>query len=115
MRTPWGPSQRQCKMVPGIYLVETAGHGGILIEPYAQRLLSKAAREHGWDWGPCLAFEEDCDWAMVAYELPEVYARAWERFGGKRQTAEEIKVVALECLQRWNTEYLREREEEIHE
>jgi len=53
--TPWGAAQHVRELVPGIWNVDTAGHGGIKLdrERHAQ-LPAECRREGGW-------FEEDCD------------------------------------------------------
>lgn len=109
MNTPWGPSQHQYKIAEGVWEVDTAGHGGILLTPAAAlRLLSPAARERGWRTGQWLAYEEDCDWALFAYEQPELYAATYnaQRPGQPPRTPEQIRAMARESLARWHTAYL---------
>lgn len=115
MHTPWGSSQHTHQITEGVYEVDTAGHGGILVAQYVvDTLLSPAAIAKGWHYGPYYAYEEDCDWAIFAYEQPELYAAAHtaER-GYKPHTAEEIKQIARECLTRWHADYLAEVEGEV--
>ncbi len=62
MNTPWGASQHQHTITGGVYEVDTAGHGGILVERrVAPTLLSPEAIALGWAWGQYYAYEEDCD------------------------------------------------------
>lgn len=76
MQTPWGMSQTMTKIAPGIYHVTTASHGGYLIgKRVARERLTQAAQEIGMEWNVWLAYEEDCAWAIVEYELLDV--REW--------------------------------------
>ncbi len=116
MNTPWGYAQHQHKITDGVYEVSTAGHGGILVRAdVASNLLSPDAIAKGWLWnGREYSYEEDCDWAIFAYEQPHLYAEAlnreYRRGGGFSRghevTAERYKQLAYECLTRWHTDYL---------
>lgn len=65
MNTPWGKSQTIDKVAPGITFVSTAGHGGFKVSADKLRKMHPALRtEDGW-------FEEDCEWAKVAFAFPE--------------------------------------------
>jgi hypothetical protein len=97
MLTPWGESQYTKQLAPGVYLVSTAGHGGILIgRSQAKKLLSRKAIVIGMLWGNFLAYEEDCDIAAVWYEHPE-FASSDDK--------SKIKRMAQESLQRWHPAY----------
>jgi len=105
MPTPWGPSQDTWQLAPGIYAVSTASHGGILIgRKVARARLSLAAQAAGEPWGAWLAFEEDCDWAIPALEIPEVADSGW--YSG---TPVELREYARGCVYRWNPEYAQAR------
>ena len=60
--TPWGKPQNVYEIVPGIYGVSTARHGGLWISDEWKRKLPKEyqpyTRNRRWA-------EEDCDWAIV--------------------------------------------------
>jgi hypothetical protein len=65
--TPWGPSQHSEKLAPGIMQYSTAGHGGIHLSPKRNAEVHPAWRiEGGW-------YEEDLDWAIVAFHFPEAF------------------------------------------
>lgn len=95
MKTIWGQTQHQKKLADGVYVVSTAGHGGIIVaDCVADKYLSDAAKEvadnaYGW-WH----FEEDCDWAVFAYENKQLWSSGW--------TDEMI----MRSLERWNMGYL---------
>jgi hypothetical protein len=60
--TPWGPAQSVSEIIPGMWHVSTAGHGGIYVSPelYAQMPSYMKATPYssaGW-------FEEDIDWVL---------------------------------------------------
>ncbi len=73
--SPWGPIQHQTTIAPGLTLVSTASHGGLLLTAEAaQRLhISPKALELGAGWEDGWAFEEDVDWAILAWELPQFW------------------------------------------
>ena len=61
--SPWGSAQYVSTYAEGLWLYETASHGGFLVSP---ALLStfppELKTENGW-------YEEDCDWSLVAIAL----------------------------------------------
>ena len=74
MSTPWGIACSQEPLDEGAVQVETANHGGILIEQtYAQTLLSPKACTSGVFWDHFLAFEQERAMMVVFYEHPEWY------------------------------------------
>ena len=114
MDTPWGYSQHEYVITQGVYEIDTAGHGGILVSPEAAlKLLSPAARAKGWRWGNWYAYEEDCDWAIFAFEQPELFAAHLNRvYQGKRAwTAEEVKQMADRVICQFHRDYLDRREQ----
>ncbi len=99
MPTPWGEAQTKRALAPGVYLVTTAGHGGILIgKSRAKELLSEQAIKIGMAWGSFLAYEEDCDVSAVFYEHPE-YA-SW-------MDVKTSKKLAEDSLKRWYPAYFK--------
>ena len=60
--TPWGQSQHQETLAPGIVSHSTAGHGGIWLDDSRRKQL-EFYRNHNFlkssTW-----WEEDCDWAI---------------------------------------------------
>lgn len=102
MITPWGKADYPDKLTHGVYSVDTPSHGGVLIgKRVARKLLSPRALTIGQPFGAYLAYEEDCDMAVVMYEKPEWFVEIIRR----HPPAEEIKQRAAECLERWHPEY----------
>jgi hypothetical protein len=72
MLTPWGPAQFTRNFGNGVFMVETAGHGGIYVPPELIHKIPQKERDfaaawsHGWgeNW-----FEEDCAAISPAYHL----------------------------------------------
>jgi hypothetical protein len=93
VNTPWGPPQDVEELAPGVYQHMTAGHGGIEVTPAAARLLSSEARNEALRWGRSLWFEEDVDWAIVAYEKPEWFGKSG------------IQSAAERTVKQWHKEY----------
>ena len=90
MQTPWGESQEVESVAPGILRVSTAGHGGYwLDEERAQTVAARFVTFQpfaGWPW-----FEEDQDWAVVAFAFPESFTPAQLR-GAVRTVALSVRL-----------------------
>ena len=68
--SPWGEVQSYTLIAKGIFDVNTASHGGILIlTEYADHLLTEDARKCGSVCGCYLCFEEDCAAPVAIREL----------------------------------------------
>ncbi len=73
--TPWGPPQTIEVVARGIYLVETASHGGFYLDPernakvpdYFKSASFNRMGESGW-------YEEDVSWALAALVFPDEFA-----------------------------------------
>ena len=98
MNTPWNESQHiESWLDNRVVFVSTASHGGLRVDwQWALENLSEPAREIGIRWHDCIWYEEDCDWAIVAFEFPEFIP-------------EEHKDIALKTVQAWHKPYLLER------
>lgn len=70
--TPWEWSQGAEVYAEGVVFHSTASHGGFWLDEVRNSAMPAALRiEGGW-------YEEDCDWAMVAFGFPELFT-AYER------------------------------------
>lgn len=68
--SPWGEVQNYTAIAPGMFEVDTASHGGIMMRHIvAQKELSPGARKVGIRENGYLCFEEDCAAAVVYREL----------------------------------------------
>jgi hypothetical protein len=100
MLTPWGNSDSETKYERGFTWVGTPSHGGFLVgKAYARKHLTAAAIAEGEPFGQYLAFEEDCDAAVVLFELPAT------REGFSSVTDDDL----LLSLSRWHPKYLAAR------
>lgn len=103
--SPWGEIQDCDEIFPGMFKVETAGHGGIMVQrDAAMRELSAAARRCGMAHGEYLCFEEDADFAVVFHELlarPDFHVP-----DGYACTRAEFAASIERSLARWHPEYL---------
>jgi hypothetical protein len=61
LKTPWGWSQEIQEIAPGIRAITTSSHGGYKLDPKMNAKVHVAWRTRG-GW-----YEEDCEWAIVAY------------------------------------------------
>lgn len=65
--TPWGMSDGQTTLAPGIISYSTPSHGGIHLDEEHNGKMPAAMRNvDGW-------YEEDCEWAKVAFIFPEAF------------------------------------------
>ena len=107
--SPWGHIQHTEQFAPGFRSVSTSSHGGFMISRgFADEHLTFAARNRGMRYtGDYLCYEEDCDWAIPAIELPEY----WEEIF--RWSSEDVQkdpyTHLLTSLSRWHPDYLLER------
>jgi hypothetical protein len=70
MKTPWGKSDSKIIVKRGLSFVTTPSHGGFMVsKAYAGKHFSKAAIKRGKEYGSYLAYEEDCDYAVVVWEI----------------------------------------------
>jgi len=100
MFTPWGNSDSETRYERGLTWVGTPSHGGFLVgKAYAKQHLTPAAQAVGQSFGQYLAYEEDCDAAVILYELPKT------REGFSNVLDAEL----IESLSRWHPEYLAAR------
>jgi len=84
MLTPWGIALTTQELSAGIFWVETAEHGGLLIETaQARTLLSDPALKIGQFWENFLVYEQEHDMPVVFYELPDLYPWAEEELTEK--------------------------------
>ncbi len=91
--TPWGSADHVTEIAPGIWSVQTPGHGGIYLEPHRAIKIPPALVSLTWlkesQW-----YEEDCDWC-----IPFVYFEDTIReHGSERDRAIIEKGIARACL-----------------
>ncbi len=67
--SPWGEIDWSETLIPGIEMVATPSHGGIMVSREAAVMLTPAARKCGSWQGGYLCFEEDADENIVFREL----------------------------------------------
>lgn len=98
MNTPWGNSDYQKTIAPGIVEVGTPSHGGIWLSPerVAQLPLGIDNFLHDLRW-----WEEDCDWC-----IPYVIFADDIRAHGQAYKFESNLLIARETLERWHPEIL---------
>ena len=72
----WGEVQHCDTLCPGVFMVTTAGHGGILVSKDVAAFLSPAARKHGMRSNGYLCYEEDTEEVIVLRELLD--KKLWE-------------------------------------
>ena len=79
LSNPWGTALSSEKLADGVFWVETAENGGLLIETErARTFLSENALKIGQPWENFLAYEQEHDLPVIFYEHPELYPWAEE-------------------------------------
>jgi len=68
-KSPWGEVQHCDILYPGVFMVSTAGHGGVMVSKDMTAILSPAAKKCGERVGGYLCFEEDCQASVAIREL----------------------------------------------
>ena len=90
----WGEIQTKQQLAPGVVNVTTAGHGGIIVDKrVANNFLSKEAKKEAKFINNLYHFEEDCDWAIFAFENPTIVPQNWLQY-------------IENALERWNQDYI---------
>lgn len=110
MKTPWGKSQTEDRIVDGVTRVTTASHGGVKLDRRRNAAVHPAWRQKG-GW-----YEEDVHICVVAYTFPVVgellgilprtvecvlknyYPHQWVRATGRGVTAAESRVLREEAF-----------------
>ena len=106
--TPWGKGHTTETFAPGFSNVSTPGHGGFMVsKSFAAQHLSPECIAAGIDFGKYVCFEEDCDWAMPAYELPQFWPRIFAY--ADAETKADPRAYLLRTLSAWRAEYLAAR------
>lgn len=94
METIWGEIQTSHRLADGVVDVTTASHGGIIVDKQvANNFLSKEAIQAADYENGHYYFEEDCDWAVFAFENPTIVPQNWLQF-------------IEDCLSKWNQGYI---------
>jgi len=100
MYTPWGPSQTEEEIAPGIIAVSTAGHGGYRLTPERERQMHPALRKTDRTYCPLGWYEEDCEAALVALAFRHLDCFS----GGFGDHAEEmVRAVYPDKYAEWKT------------
>jgi len=106
--SPWGEVDYCDTLCPGVFLVSTSSHGGVMVAKDIVEFLSPAARKCGERQNGFLCYEEDCAEAVVFRELLD--KKLWDipdRIKDKAEFEESIN----RSLKEWNPEYWRSREQ----
>lgn len=102
--SPWGGIQHSSIIARGLKAVSTAGHGGYMVtQKFADKYLSEACKKRALEYSNYLCYEEDCDYAILAYDLLDTFG---ERMKSEKSTMEEYKNSLIESLSYYNPEYL---------
>jgi len=104
--SPWGEVDYYDTLCPGVFLVSTSGHGGVMVAKDIEEILSPAARKCALRKNGFLCYEEDCDEAIIFRELLD--KKLWsipERINDKAAFEDRIN----ESLQKHHPAYWQSR------
>lgn len=103
--TPWGKVQTCYELCEGVFMVTTAGHGGIMVAKAKwPALLSDAAQSIGFiDGRGYMCFEEDCAAPVAFRELLD--RKLISTYPGFNGTAAEFVELIDDGCKRWHPEY----------
>ena len=73
VETLWGPSQQTEQILPGIWEVRTASHGGFVLSAERQDAMPEALRLSS------ISYEEDVDWSLVILGFEDEYRASGRR------------------------------------
>lgn len=74
--TLWGVPQQADQILPGIWEVHTASHGGFVLSAERQAAMPEALRLPG------VSYEEDVDWSLVIFGFEAEYRNSGRRAAG---------------------------------
>jgi hypothetical protein len=113
MNSPWGTIDASEKVIPGVRMVETPGHGGFMVtKKKGDAILSEEARSISQVysyWPTHYCFEEDCAWAVLMWEskdIREEYCRRQRFWCDKPQNDEAFTNYLRSTLRSYYPEYL---------
>jgi len=104
--SPWGEVQHCETICPGVFMVSTPGHGGIMVAQDAAAFLSPAARKCGFRKGGYICFEEDSQEAVALRELMDKGLWSPTHTTNKAGYEERLN----ERIREYNPDYWRSRE-----
>lgn len=103
--TPWGMGRTSETFAEGFTSVSTPGHGGFMVsKQFATQHLSPECIAYGTKHGDYICFEEDCDWAMPAWELPQFWPQIFAYMDESAKA--DPRAYLLHTLSVWRAEYL---------
>lgn len=107
--SPWGKVHEEYTetLLPGVFMVYTAGHGGIMVSNDMTAILSPAARKCGMKYSGFLCYEEDTEENIVFRELLD--KKLWsvpDRIKDKAGFEERLN----EVLREYHPDYWRTRQ-----
>jgi hypothetical protein len=105
--SPWGEVDDCDTLCPGVFLVSTPSHGGVMVAKDMEVILSPAARKCGQRQNGFLCFEEDSTEAIVLRELLD--KKLWD-IPDRIKDRAAFEAAIDQSLQRYHPDYWRSRE-----
>jgi hypothetical protein len=108
--SPWGKIQETNVFTRGFKSVSTSGHGGYMFtEEFAKKNLSERALAFAKVYSAqrYYCYEEDCDWAIPALELLDVYGdQIFAHSGADYATNDQRRAYLIRTLSHYHPEFL---------
>lgn len=108
MNSPWGAIDACEEVAPGVSWISTPSHGGLrIVKTVAAQRLSQAARNRAIVQNDACWFEEDCLYAVAAYELEDLWPRMFR--SSPDQSTDDRRRELLHIISSYKADYLLER------
>lgn len=106
--SPWGGIQVSNVLAKGFKAVSTAGHGGYMVtSTFAAKYLTVPCIKRAFTYSNYLCYEEDCDYAILLYDLLFHHKDIFEnKIIGEKYTLEETMISLKESISCYNPDYL---------
>lgn len=109
--SPWGKIQSCHELCDGVFMVTTAGHGGVMIRrEIAPAILSRAARNYGFTDKGYICYEEDC---RATIPLRELIGRKLIKTPTNYEDQEYVDILE-HSIQQWFPEYWEVQQKSFH-
>jgi hypothetical protein len=104
--TLWGEIQTRTEIHPGVWEIESPGHGGYMVAAQRRRLLTLAAQALAEVWSGYLCFEEDLKWAVLFVDVPDLREPMRK---GRGCSIDRLKELAIQTLSGFHPSFLLDR------
>jgi hypothetical protein len=106
MYSYWGQVDYKVNIMRGVIEVGTPSHGGILVSPkLAEKYIPSAILERIPLYNHYYSFEEDCNWAIPCYFIPNLLVNRIKTLN-RAIPYDDYKELVLNSIKQWNSDCL---------